>query len=163
MRTTHRTRWTHLAALCGPFAAVALTRFVLQPAPSAAHAGPPPVTAADPMPKSYSALNALHAQAAEEIRTLQRAKARSPMDHGSASATPDAPTPSLADPFDGLSLRSVVGNAHGGLATINGSVYRPGDTIRPGLVLVSIDARSATVEVRAADGSTRTIARTRRK
>lgn len=163
MKTTHRTRWTHIAALCGPFAAVALTRFVLQPAPSAAHAGQPPVSAPHELPKSLSALKATQAQATEEIRTLQRASARSPMDHASAYATPDAPTPSHTDPFDGLSLRSVVGNAQGGLATINGRVYRPGDTIPPGLVLVSIDARSATVEVRAADGSTRTIARTRRK
>ncbi|MFN0132125.1 MAG: hypothetical protein ACKVW3_06295 [Phycisphaerales bacterium] len=158
MNHSRRTRMANALALCGPLAVVALTRFLFLPAPHAANAGPLPVAAPIATPALVQKLSTKQAEVVAFVRSLERAPAASPMDHGPQRAESETPLPT-GDPLEGLTLRTVFGNAEGGMATINGNVYRPGDKIRPGLVLKSIDARASTIDIETSDGKLLTLKR----
>ena len=63
-----------------------------------------------------------------------------------------APAPAI-DPLANLKLSGILGNETGGLAAINNRIYKVGDTVRRGLTIQSIDARTNTVILRQSDGS----------
>jgi hypothetical protein len=92
---------------------------------------------------------------------------RSPLDHPVARPvvveTPapvqgSAPTP--ADPLYGIRITSIVGNNEGGLALINGKIYKIGEAVVAGISIKEIDARLNTVTFALPDGTTRKLEKT---
>ncbi len=89
----------------------------------------------------------------------------SPMDHPSlhpvevVEPRPDAGGPRTVpnDPLSALRVTSIVGNNEGGLALINGKVYKLGEQPTPGITIREIDARLNTVTLELPDGSIRKV------
>lgn len=155
-------------AVCGPLAALGVAHVLFAPLP------PPPDASggASLVPASLAgaaerALTPEQARAAEWAHSLPADVAlESPMDHPTIvvaapppqhepepTPEPVVPEPAPAAPtLDGLRLSVVMGNEQGGMALINGKVYRPGDTVR-GMTIRSIDAKENTVHIAAADGT----------
>ncbi|QYU67063.1 hypothetical protein J4558_19200 [Leptolyngbya sp. 15MV] len=89
---------------------------------------------------------------------------RSPLDH--ASTRPKAiaiearkPAPAAVDPLDGVTLSGVIGTGDGGMASIDGVLFKVGEEIRPGVTLVAVEPRQSAVVVRLSDGTERRLQR----
>jgi hypothetical protein len=153
------------AAVAGPLLILCVARLMLGSVPvtvnalGAAAAPVVPVVAARPPSPEQQ-------RASEWIRTVAHAGAlKSPMDHPVAlpkvEKTPDpAPTQAPVEivhveptsPLAGLTLTGVLGNSSGGLAAINGRVYRIGDHVKA-LVLTAIDVKGNAVDLKTAEGT----------
>jgi len=174
MTKKHRATLIESAAVCGPLAVLAAAHLVFTPLPPA----PDPTGAAGITPAKLSVtpvrtLSAAQARALEWSAAQQPGVAlTSPMDHPTsyeavAPVTTQIPEPIAVEPstdpavqaLASLRLTAVVGNAQGGLAMINGKVYKIGDTVRPGITITEIDVQAGTAVCKAANGSTRTLKR----
>jgi hypothetical protein len=128
------------------------------------NSAPPPLmpVAAQTAP----ALNADQQKAAEWVAKLPaKYDLRSPLNHPAdlpppvaQAPQPEAPkaTPAPApkvNPILGLKLTAVLGNENEQLASINGKIYKIGDTVRKGLKLTSIDQRNARIILTEDDGT----------
>lgn len=165
-------RLSEAAALLGPLALVVVMRSD-RPEPIA----PPPaavlVSAAlmaesgAPAPMSDDQRLALEWLAARD----RDAAMVSPMDHPTprpvrpvAVAEPEAVTPAdepeagaEVSPLEGFKLTAIVGTSDGGLASINGRVYRIGDELAAGWRISEIDVQAQTVTATNEDGRSATI------
>jgi len=135
--------------VAGPLGAVLIARS-FTPTPTAAAqynipSSPIPVAAAGPT------LTPGQQRAAAWLDALpQSPKILSPMDHKPLKSAD-------GDPDTALKLSAVFGTPGGGLATINGAIYRIGDRPAPNCRITQIDARLGTVEVVFDDGATATL------
>jgi 2-oxoglutarate dehydrogenase E2 component (dihydrolipoamide succinyltransferase) len=168
--STNRTLLTDAATLFAPLALVLGARVFLAPIPSMASSTaasqqtlPPPAAA-----PAAAKLSPEQKKATDWLAALPSFKGlASPLDHPIAAvvpapapdpvaAAPDSPAPDPApavNPLAGLKLTGILGNDSGGLAAINGRVYRIGDTVRPGLVLTLIEAKTGTIVFKRDDGT----------
>lgn len=170
MSSKHRTLVIDAAAVACPLILVVAVRTFFAPAPSDASPTKPATSAAAPVivPVATAAkLSAEQQKAVDWVSTLAPMKGLvSPLDHPVAappprpahepeSQAPDAtPEPIPAsDPLGGLKLTGILGNDDGGLAAINGRVYKVGDFVRQGLKLKLIEAKSNTVVFTLDDGT----------
>jgi len=164
-----RTLLVDAATVSCPLILVVAVRTLFTPAPSQASA--PKASPAQPTPAVVpvagpAKLTPEQQKALDWIAGLPPMTGLvSPLDHPiapppvvqQAAHEPDpepapATTPAV-DPLAGLKLSGILGNETGGLAAINGRVYRVGDVVRPGLKLKLIDARTNTVTFSQDDGS----------
>jgi hypothetical protein len=85
----------------------------------------------------------------------------SPLNHPHEQPGEVAPAPVVVapDPLEGLRLGAVLSTGDSGWATINGTLYRVGQTVVDGFSLRSIDARAQEVELVGPDGISRWLAR----
>lgn len=58
----------------------------------------------------------------------------------------------VAPVLEGIKLSSVFSANETTMASINGKLYRPGQEVRPGVTIVSIDARSRKITLKLSDG-----------
>ncbi|MDX2115860.1 MAG: hypothetical protein SFZ24_09630 [Planctomycetota bacterium] len=167
MSSARRSETLVAAALAGPPIVVLLLRASLT-------IGPSPATAALPAPAAPPAL-----QAATEPALTPEQKAalgwiaeqsadvvtRSPMNHPPAIAAEQpaeqAPAEPAARPAPAgqpprFVATTIMAGPRGGVAVINGRVYRVGESPAPGWRVESIDAGSSTVELTGPDGQTAT-------
>lgn len=166
-RSRNRSRLIQAGAVCGPLAALGVAHVLFAPLPP-----PPDATGGASLVPASLAGAAERPMTPEQTRAAEWAHSlpadgalESPMDHPTIvvaappqrepEPTPDPviPEPAPAAPtLDGLRLSVVIGNEQGGMALINGRVYRPGDSVR-GMTIRSIDAKENTVHLAAADGA----------
>jgi hypothetical protein len=99
----------------------------------------------------------------EWVRALRpHADLPSPLEQGEpAPDAAPAPIPAPVDPLAGLRLSALLTGVDGASATINGRVYRAGETVVSGYTLKSIDARGQRVELAGPGGEVRWIDRSR--
>jgi hypothetical protein len=174
-----RSQLMEIAALAAPMVVLGLTRLVMTPVSGDAGTGPsqgaPPIL---PVNAVAARVTMEQRRAAEWARSLDLTAAlASPMDHPvivpprpapvvQKPETP-APTPVAAprvtqDPLTNLTLSATTkGRDSGGLALINGKVYRIGEDVLPGYRLESVDTNLNQVELRFPDGRQRTLGRKR--
>ncbi len=171
MASSHRTLLVDALTLATPLALVLGVRVFFAPAPtapSAAAAVSHQTSTPLPAPVAPAKLAPEQQKAADWLAALPSPKGvASPLDHPVPAAPPPqaepqtqvtvptldpSPEPEL-DPLQGLKLTAILGNANGGLAAINGRVYKAGDLVRTGLHLKRIDAKTSTVIFSRDDGS----------
>jgi hypothetical protein len=165
----NRTLLTDAATLAAPLALVLAARAFFAPAPSIAGSTPAAQQSLPPpaAPTQLAKLTPEQVKAADWLASMPSFKGMtSPLDHPVAAPAPipdpaptvevsepdPAPSPA-ADPLAGLKLTGILGNDQGGLAAINGRIYRIGDTVRPGLVLKLIEAKTSTIVFVREDGT----------
>jgi hypothetical protein len=177
----YRTLSIEAAAVCAPLAILAVTHLMMTPPPA-----PPDASGgATLMPVNTGGGNAPlapeQAKAAEWIRALPAdLSMASPMDHPIPAYVPPAPrvepqpentpepTPEpepivpVARPLEGLRLTAVVGNGDGGVAMINGKIYRAGAAVREGITLKSVDVKAGIAHFTLADGTEASLVRIKR-
>lgn len=170
MNTRERTRRRLLpaAALAAPLLTVLVLRALGTGYPASSIGATPPINASAaepaPAPTHTEPPRATLATRAELDRAMAWLRersgvlpARSPMDFepALAPAAPAAPTPAPeaprasrpTRPAGALSLTSVIANDEGGLAAINGRVFRVLDEVEPGWHIVEIDAKRLAVRL----------------
>ncbi|MBL8757956.1 MAG: hypothetical protein JNK35_05950 [Phycisphaerae bacterium] len=168
-RERNRRRLLPAAALAAPILTVLVLRALGTGHPASSMGATPPSTnpsAAEPAPPQADGdpPRAPLATRAELDRAMAWLRdrtgvlpARSPMDFEPAPApaaptapapTPEAPRASRPTrPAGVMNLTSVMANEEGGLAAINGRVYRLLDEVEPGWRIVEIDAKSLAVRL----------------
>ena len=157
------------AAVAGPLIVLSVARLFLGSAPVVSSADPGASAPAPVVETAARPFTAEQERAAAWLKGLIAASpTASPMDHPVVLArvqkdqdpTPQPqpqadPGPAIApagDPLAGLRLTAVLGNSTGGLAAINGRIYKVGDRIR-GLSVTAIDIKNNAVEFETADGT----------
>ena len=162
-----------LGAVATPLLLVLAARSLMSPAPSKGDAPQSPYNSAAPaavVPVVQHKLSPEQELALQWISAIgSRTGLVSPMAHPTLavvapkpeeSAVEPAPEPApRASPVNGLKLTGIVGTSEGGLAAVNGKVYKVGDAVRPGIKLIRIDARSNKIVLQADDGTEFTIRR----
>jgi hypothetical protein len=150
-------------ALAGPLLVVSGSRLFFGSDPSAMSAQVVPA-AATPVPVSMKAATLTPEQqaAAAWITSVSALPdLASPMNHPvPAPRHVESPRPveptrivPVASPVADLTLTGVLGNTSGGLAAINGKVYRIGDRVKPGLRLIAIDVKLNAIELQGDNGT----------
>jgi hypothetical protein len=155
------------AAVAAPLIVLSVARLLLGSAPESINAQGAVPTPAPLVAPAAKPLSAEQQRAAAWVKGLTTgAPLRSPMDHPTpytrAQPEPEpAPRPApdpvpipviaAADPLSGLTLTGVLGNDTGGLAAVNGRIYKVGDRIR-GMAVTAIDIKNNVVELTTSDG-----------
>lgn len=154
-----RKLWAQVGAVAAPLLVFAGARVLLAPIPQSSGAAITPVSVPAVMPAPAAApLNDVQQRAVEWSRTLAWDSLTSPLCRTFedsrepepvdtplvAGPDPEPDTPELppVDPVEGLRLTAVLGDSDGGMAMINGKLYRAGDEPKPGLRVISVDARN---------------------
>lgn len=149
MRLASRTAVLRVGLVAGPLGAVLIARS-LSPVPAPAAAFPGPALTV-PTAMAGPALTPAQQSAAAWLGALPpSAGLVSPMDHLPLKGGD-------TDPQMGLKLSAVFGTPGGGVATINGAIYRTGDRPAPGCRITRIDPRLGTVEITFDGGATTTL------
>jgi hypothetical protein len=151
-------------AVAGPLVALLGARVLLSPGAASAgavHEAPLQVSIGGAAAKATPEQERVIAWCAEQeggefaspfVRELfPRSAPAGPVEHEVWEAEPEAPAPE-ASPAAGLRLSAVMGTADGGVAIIGGKMYKPGQQVRAGLVLTSVDARGSRVELTDSQG-----------
>jgi hypothetical protein len=166
--TTRSLILVEVGAVAAPLILVLAVRSLMTPAPSMggtqaydnAPAAVLPVVEKKLLPEQVKALDWI-------AHIGSHADLRSPMAHPDLVAPApidqhDEPTPEpipATNPLAGVKLTGIIGTSEGGLAAVNGRIYKIGETVRPGLVLARINARANLIVLKAADGTEVTIRR----
>ena len=165
MLAVRRAKLMQIAAVAGPGLLVGAMRLVMTPGePIQVNSGTVPVLM--PVVTVPTKLSPEQQRATDWVAALDLPgippsplhRTRAPAVVVSPDPEPVKPPPP-ADPLAGLKLTGTMGTNLGGLATINGRIYKIGDTIRPGCKLVSVDTPSNTVELETEDGERHTLGR----
>lgn len=167
-RERNRRRLLPAAALAAPILTVLVLRAMGTGHPASSMGATPPThpSAAEPAPTQADgepprAPLATRAELDRAMAWLRERSgvlpARSPMDFEPAIAPAQTPAPAPVPeaprasrptrPAGVMNLTSVMANDEGGLAAINGRVYRLLDEVEPGWRIVEIDAKSLAVRL----------------
>lgn len=169
-----RTRWSDLgpsAWLLAPLVIAGAVRWLSSAAPEAAVAeeAAPPMLVYEDAPPASAVADAVTEDRSQHEAVLAwlaargpAADSRSPMEQFtpvSDVATPEAHQAQA--PASILILGAVIGTGEHALASVNGRVYRVGDTLPDGQVIRQIDASRQFVELAAAGGRVTRLTRDR--
>jgi hypothetical protein len=174
MHAKQRKLMIEIAAIAGPIIVLACTRLLMTPS----SAGAQTIAPAALLPVAQGAgagpsLNPDQRRAADWVKALDPGeKLESPLDHPKPAPVQvkrpvqepvvhEAPRAPTEDPLAGVKLSSTMRSKDGGIASINGKVYRVGDDVRPGCKLITVDTAQNCVEIKTPDGKTVRIGRTR--
>jgi len=169
MDPKRRNQLIEIAAIGAPLTILGFTRVFMSPVAASASTQGQAAAQVVPVATSTPAPTPEQKKAAAWIASVQigpslvspldhpkiLAPAPEPSEYGPPAPAPEPPSVFVANPLEGLSLSATLKTREvGGVASINGKIYKVGDQVRPGCRLLSVDVSANSVEISKPDGST---------